>query len=99
MKKNINPLFVLQKRAVRIITHNNEFIGLAGQLARSAPLFYETGLLDIYDIFKSQIAKFVFSCLNFTSPPQVHDYYIHVFQVFQVFISQKVITLVLGQAS
>ena len=72
-EKNINPLFVLQKRAVRIITHNNEYICLAGQLAHSAPLFYETGRLNIYDIFKSQIAKFVFSCLNFTSPPQFYN--------------------------
>ena len=46
-EKNINPLFILQKRAVKIITHNNEFIGLAGQLAHSASLFYETGPLNI----------------------------------------------------
>ena len=65
-------------KAVRIITHNNGYIGLVVPLAHSAPLFHETGPLNIYDIFKFQICKFVFSCFNFTSPPQFHDYYIHV---------------------
>ena len=74
----INPLYILQKRAVRIIIHNNGYIGLVGPLAHSDPLFHETGLLNIYNIFEFQISKFVFSCLNFTSPPQFHDYYIHV---------------------
>ena len=31
----INPLYVPQKRAVRIITHNNGYIGLVGPLAHS----------------------------------------------------------------
>ena len=74
----INLLCVLQKRSVRIITHNNGYIGLVGPLAYSAPLFHETGLLNIYDIFKFQFSKFVFSCLNLTSSPRFHDYYIHV---------------------
>ena len=27
---------------------------------------------------EKNIAQFVFSCLNFTSPPQFHDYFVHV---------------------
>ena len=74
----INPLYVLQKRVRRIITNKEGHIGSAGLLVHSAPLFYVTGLLKIYDIFKFHIAQFVCSCLNFTSPPQFHDYFVHV---------------------
>ena len=74
----INPLYVLQKRVVRIITNKKGYIGSDGLLVCSAPLFYETGRLNICDIFKFHIAQFVFSCLNFNSPPQFHDYFVHV---------------------
>ena len=47
----INPLYVLQKRVVRIITNKEGYIGSAGLFVHSAPLFYETGLLNIYYIF------------------------------------------------
>ena len=74
----INPLYVLQRRVVRIITNKEGYIGSAGLLVHSAPLFYETRLLNIYDIFKFHIALFVFSCQNFNSPPQFHGYFVHV---------------------
>ena len=74
----INPLYVLQKRVVRIITNKEGYIGSAGLLVHSTPLFYETGQLNIYDIFKFHIAQFGFSCLTFNSPPQFHDYFVHV---------------------
>ena len=48
---NLRPLHVLQKRAVRLIT-NNDSINPDGSRIHSSPLFYETGILTIYDIFK-----------------------------------------------
>ena len=56
------------KRAVRIITHNNGYIGLVGPLAHSAPLFHETGLLNIYDIQISnfQVCVFLFKLYETT---------------------------------
>ena len=52
----INPLYLLQKRVVRIITNKEGYIVSAGLLVHSAPLFYETGLLNIYDIFNRRQA-------------------------------------------
>ena len=85
----INPLYVLQKRVVRIITNKEGYNGSAGLLLHSAPLSYETGLLNIYDIFKFHIAQFVFFCLNFNSPPQFHDYFVHVSNHYNTISSKK----------
>ena len=74
---NLRPLHVLQKRDVRLIT-NNDSINPDGSRIHSSPLFYETGILTIYDIFKLQLAIFVFKCLNHYNPPQFSNYYSYV---------------------
>ena len=72
--KNLRPLHVLQKKAVRLIT-NNHSINPDGSRIHSSPLFCETGILTIYDIFKLQLGIFVFKCLNHYNPPQFSNYY------------------------
>ena len=70
----MNNIIVLQKSTVRIITRNGRDFNL-GALALSSPLFLQTSILKIHDIFKLQTAKFVFNCLNKTSPTNFHGYY------------------------
>ena len=80
-ENHINPILVLQKKVVRLITFNDEFPRPAGPLCHSAPLFHKLGFLIVHDIFKLQVAKFVFECINNNnnnnnnSPPQFDGYY------------------------
>ena len=71
----MNNILVLQKSAVRIITGNGRNFNL-GVLAPSSPLFLQTNILKIHDIFKLQTAKFVFNCLNKISPANFHEYFV-----------------------
>jgi hypothetical protein len=74
---NLNRIFYLQKRAVRIIT-NTHF------RAHSAPLFSQLGLLDIFQINSFHISKFMFRYHKqmlprvfhhiFVTSNQVHNY-------------------------
>ena len=56
-------ILVLEKSVVRIITRNGRNFNL-GALAPSSPLFPQTNILKIHDIFQLQTAKFVLNCLN-----------------------------------
>ena len=85
---NLRPLHVLQKRAVRLIT-NNDSINPDGSRIHSSPLFYETGILTIYDIFKLQLAIFIFKCLNHYNPPQFSNYYSYVSDDYNTSSSRK----------
>ncbi|MEE9189443.1 MAG: reverse transcriptase family protein [Candidatus Neomarinimicrobiota bacterium] len=58
----LEPLYLLQKRAMRII-HNSDF------RAHSAPLFRISKQLNIYDINIHQTASFMFQFINNTLPP------------------------------
>ena len=49
-----------------------------GSRIHSSPLFYETGILTVYDIFKLQLCIFVFKCLNHYNPSQFSNYYSYV---------------------
>ena len=59
----INKILVLQKRALRIITHN-VFPSVPGPLYPTGPLFYKLEVLKIQDVFKLQVSKFIFNCLQ-----------------------------------
>ena len=43
----INKILVLQKRAIRIITHNNTFPSVPGPLHPTAPVFYKLEILKV----------------------------------------------------
>ena len=74
---NLNRIFCLQKRVVRVIT-NSDYRG------HSAPLFTKLGILDVFPVNSFQIAKFMFYYHNLLLPPmflnlfltsgQVHNY-------------------------
>ena len=52
-----NPLFLLQKKAIRIIT-------FSPPQTHTKPLFHKLNILPIHSIFKCQVACFVFSHMN-----------------------------------
>ena len=61
-------LFILQKKFVRLATFNDfreSFI-----LPHSLPLFQSLKILNIYNIFKLQLAKFVYESINNIGPAQ-----------------------------
>ena len=66
----IRPLHILQKKIVRMITNNDTFPDVPGPLAHSPPLFQQLKIVTIYDIFKIQVAKFVFESINDLGPAQ-----------------------------
>ena len=64
---HLNKLYLLQKRVIRII-HNASF------LAHTDPLFFNSGILKVYDIYKLNIGLYMF---DHNASPQFirpHDY-------------------------
>ena len=64
--KYINPLFILQKKVVRLISHV-KIKDDNGNCNHSSLLFKDLRVLKIKDIFRNQIALLVFDCLQGTS--------------------------------
>ena len=60
----LKPLFLLQKRCLRICTNSH-------YLAHSKPLFKQLNTLDIYNLNTYQIAIFVFKCMKGTVLPSL----------------------------
>ena len=66
----INPIKVLQKKIVRLITFTDTFPRPHGPLTHTIPIFYQIEILIVSDIFKLQTAKFVYNCVNLLAPNQ-----------------------------
>ena len=64
----IEPLFKLQKRAVRAISHQPF-------LAHSLPIFKDLKLLRIVDIFKLKLLSFVYESVNMVVPVYFHTFF------------------------
>ena len=64
--KYINPLFILQKKVVRLVSHV-KIKDDNGNYNHSSLLFKDLRVLKIKDIFRNQIALLVFDCLQGTS--------------------------------
>ena len=55
--RNMSRIFKIQKRAIRLICHSAYY-------AHTKPLFLNLKLLNIYEMFKFQVAIFMYSCHN-----------------------------------
>ena len=73
---HINPIKVLGKKIVRMVTFTDKFPRPLRPLAHTLPIFHELEILTITDIFKVQTAKFVYKCLNLIAPAQFR-YFLH----------------------
>ena len=74
-KTDIAKILVLQKRALRLMTFSDKFLAVPGPLAASNPIFSHLKILKVTDIFKLQITKFVFKCINQLTPNNFHDWF------------------------
>ena len=66
----LEPLFKLQKRAVRAISHQ-------AFLAHSLPIFKDLKLLSFDDIFKFKLAIFVYESISKLTPVYFHNFFRH----------------------
>ena len=71
---HINKILILQKRFVRLITHSDKR-QCDYSFLPSNPLFYTLKFHKIQDIFKLNISKFIFKCLNKSTPINFHCWY------------------------
>ena len=75
---DLEKILILQKKAVRILT-GNKYFQIYGEeaapLPRSEPLFKTLEILKFDDIFKVNIAKFVFTTLTQESPAVFWDWF------------------------
>ena len=71
----INPIKILQKKIVRMITFTDKFPRSIGPLAHTPPIFHELEILTITDVFKVQTAKFVYNCVNVLAPVQFRSFF------------------------
>ena len=76
-KTNLQPLEILLKRAVWMITFNDTFTS-EGNLVHFLPLFCELGLLKVQEVYKLQIARFVYDCLKNHAPSQFNNWFTYV---------------------
>ena len=59
---------ILQKRVMRLMTFNDVFPGIPGPLRSADPIFVKLKSMKVEDINNYQVAKFVFICLNRSTP-------------------------------
>ena len=71
----MNKILVLQKRALRIITYNDNLPLVSGPLHQSTTLFYKIEILKIYDVFKLQLEQFIFNCIHLNTPSIFHNWF------------------------
>ena len=75
-KTEIHKVLVLQKRAIRLITRNENTTFIPGPLAPSNPIFRKIGTLKVFDIYKYQISKFIFKCLYRLGPINFQNWFV-----------------------
>ena len=61
-KTELDKILILQKRVMRLVTFNDAFPTNPGPLRSAGPIFVEMNSLNVADIYKYQVAKFVFKC-------------------------------------
>ena len=71
----MDTLLVLQKRAMRLMTFNDQFPDLPGPLKSSDPIFVKLGALKVEAVYKYQVSKFIFKCLHQLTPSNFHNWY------------------------
>ena len=60
---------------MRLTTYTDVFPTIPGPLRPTDPIFVKLNSLKVEDIYKYQVAKFVFKCLNQITAVQFHDWY------------------------
>ncbi len=71
LKKNINKLYVVQKKAIRLIAKAN-------YNAHTEPIFYKFKILKIEDIYKYNVSQYMYSYILKTLPLSLLNKYKYV---------------------
>ena len=71
---HLNKLLVLQNKIVRLICYSDKRQA-DFSFSPCNPLFYKLEFHKIHDIFKINLSKFIFKCLNKMSPKNFHSWY------------------------
>ena len=74
-KTELNKILILQKRVMRLLMFTDVFLAIPGPLSSTDPIFVKSNSLKVEDIYKYQVAKFVYKCLNRTTPGQFHNWF------------------------
>ena len=74
-KTDLDKLLILQKRALRLMTYNDVYPTVPGPLISSVPIFVRLGILKITDIYKYQVSKFIFKCINKLAPLNFQNWF------------------------
>ena len=72
-----DPIFILQKRILKIITLNEVTVS-------SAPLFDSLQILKLSDLFKLQVTSFVYECLNSLAPIYFREYFTSIHSIHNI---------------
>ena len=75
-KTEMDKILILQKRAMRLMTFNDVFPDIPGPLCPSDPIFTELQTMKVNEIYKYQVSKFIFKCLNQLTPVQFHNWFV-----------------------
>ena len=62
-------------------TFNDQYPIIPGPLAHTPPLFYKLEILNIFDIFKLQVSKFVYESINNIGPSVNIIRYTNIFEI------------------
>ena len=85
---DLEKILILQKKAVRILT-GDKYFQIYGEeaapLPRSEPLFKTLEILKFDDIFKVNIAKFVYTTLVHESPAVFWEWFTQALPVLHIF--------------
>ncbi|MEO2220738.1 MAG: reverse transcriptase family protein, partial [Nitrosopumilus sp.] len=74
-KTEMDKILILQKRALRLMTYNDQYPIIPGPLKPSNPIFSKLHLLKVDDIHKVQVSKFIFKSLNKLTPINFHQWF------------------------
>ena len=75
VKSELDKNLILQKRLTRLMTFNDVFPAIPGPLSPTDSIFVKLYLIKVEDIYKYQVAKFVFKCLHHSTPDQFHNWH------------------------
>ena len=67
-KTELNKILTLQKRAMRLMTYNDKYPATYGPLISSDPIFTKLEILKVSEIYKYQVAKLIYNCINAIAP-------------------------------
>ena len=85
-KTSLNKIVILQNKAVRILS-GVQYFQIYGQepgpLPSAEPLFKNMQILKFSDIFKLNIAIFVYSTLDFETPQIFHEWFIFNHEIYE----------------